>query len=170
MVAAAKAKARAESDALRDALTSALHKAVATDTMLSAWVASHQPLHMLAEFPEVTTTGGFDVVIGNPPYVKRSEVAKLYRFDGYATSDCPNIYAPCTERALALVRDGGVLSFVLPLSAVWSDDFAVLRKQLAAAGSVSMACFGLNPDMIFRGVGTRNAITFVRRVARRWCG
>jgi Eco57I restriction-modification methylase len=167
VVAASKAKARAESDALRDALTAALHKAVANDTQLDAWVASHQPLHMLAEFPEVTTKGGFDVVIGNPPYVKRSNVVKLYRFDGYATSDCPDIYAPCTERALALVRDGGVLSFVLPLSAAWSDDFPLLRKQLAGAGSVAMACFGRNPDAIFRGVGTRNAITFVRRGAAR---
>ena len=31
----------------------ALHKAVASDIKLDAWVASHQPLHMLAEFPEV---------------------------------------------------------------------------------------------------------------------
>jgi hypothetical protein len=163
VVATTKAKARTQSDALRDALTSALHKAVANDTKLEAWVASHQPLHMLAEFPEVMTSGGFDVVIGNPPYVKRSKVVKLYRFDDYATSHCPNIYAPCTERALALVRDGGVLSFVLPLSAAWSDDYRVLRKELTTAGSVSMACFGRNPDAIFRGVGTRNAITFVHR-------
>ena len=118
---------------------------------------------MLAEFPEVSTRGGFDVVIGNPPYVKRSKVVQLYRFDGYATSECPDIFAPCTERALALVREGGVLSFVLPLSAAWSDDFQILRKQLAGAGSVAMACFARNPDAIFRGVGTRNAITFVRR-------
>jgi hypothetical protein len=162
-VAVAKAKARGEADALRIALNTALHKAVASGTRLDDWIRSHQPLHMLAEFPEVTIRGGFDVVIGNPPYVKRSEAIKQYRFDGYATSDCPNIYAPCTERALALLRQGGMFSFVLPYNAAWSDDFKVLRGQLTTSGSVAMACFAMNPDALFRGVGIRNAITFVQR-------
>ena len=33
------------------------------------WRASHQPFHWFAEFAGIMAEGGFDVVIGNPPYV-----------------------------------------------------------------------------------------------------
>jgi hypothetical protein len=36
----------------------------------SAWRESHQPFHWFAEFYGVMREGGFDVVIGNPPYVE----------------------------------------------------------------------------------------------------
>ena len=35
-----------------------------------AWRASHQPFHWFVEFYGIMSKGGFDVVIGNPPYVE----------------------------------------------------------------------------------------------------
>lgn len=159
---AVKEKARRLADGLSGDLDAALHKASARDVPFETWRRSHQPMHVIAEFPEVMASGGFDVVIGNPPYVKRSNAVARYRFDGFETSETPDIFAPCTERALSLVRDKGVLAFVLPLSSAWSDDYQKLRAVLSRRGQVSVACFGRNPDAIFRGIGIRNAITFVR--------
>ena len=36
----------------------------------SNWVNSHSPFHWLIEFYGIMSRGGFDVVIGNPPYVE----------------------------------------------------------------------------------------------------
>ena len=51
------------------------------------WQASHQPLHWFAEFFGIMRHGGFDAVIGNPPYVEYKNVRKTYRIEpcGYAT-------------------------------------------------------------------------------------
>jgi len=46
------------------------------------WLESHQPFHWLAEFYEIINgNGGFDVVIGNPPYVTFSKVSYHKRSD-----------------------------------------------------------------------------------------
>ncbi len=41
-----------------------------------AWRASHQPFHWFVDFYGIMSKGGFDVVIGNPPYVSRKKVAE----------------------------------------------------------------------------------------------
>ncbi|RUQ36696.1 MAG: SAM-dependent methyltransferase, partial [Candidatus Competibacteraceae bacterium] len=43
------------------------------------WRKSHQPFHWFAEFYGVMRAGGFDVVIGNPPYIEYSKVRNTYR-------------------------------------------------------------------------------------------
>ena len=42
----------------------------ATPSEFAAWKKSHQPFHWAAEFYDTMQSGGFDVVIGNPPYVE----------------------------------------------------------------------------------------------------
>jgi hypothetical protein len=41
------------------------------------WVKSHQPFHWFVEFYGIVCTGGFDVIIGNPPYVEYTKVQGL---------------------------------------------------------------------------------------------
>lgn|GEM_PF-624644 len=146
---------------LNEALDAGLHKAAAAGTELAGWLAAHRPLHYLSAFPDVMRRGGFDVVIGNPPYVAKSEVWRTYQYSGVQTEHCPDIYAPCVERSAGLLASHGVLALVLPYSAVWSEEFSPLRKVLSQAGRVYVACFGRNPDSLFRGVGVRNAVTFM---------
>ena len=45
--------------------------------IFSAWRTSHQPFHWFAEFYGVMREGGFDVVIGNPPYVAKNKIKSL---------------------------------------------------------------------------------------------
>src|SRR5260370_21696378 len=39
-----------------------------------AWLKTHRPFHWLIEFYAIMSAGGFDVVIGNPPYVSAAKV------------------------------------------------------------------------------------------------
>ena len=72
-----------------------------------AWRASHQPFHWFVEFYEIMNKGGFDVVIGNPPYVEYSKIRKEYEIRRFATEQCGNLYAFCVERALGLTLGRG---------------------------------------------------------------
>ncbi len=95
----------------------------------AAWRASHQPFHWFAEFYGVMREGGFDVVIGNPPYVAKRKVTG-YAVKGYATEDCTDIYAWCLERVIAIAHPKAHTGMIVPLSLSFSGDFDVLRKLL----------------------------------------
>ena len=48
-----------------------------------AWTASHEPFHWFVEFYGIMHSGGFDVIIGNPPYIEYSKVKKTYTVRNY---------------------------------------------------------------------------------------
>ncbi|NJN90393.1 MAG: hypothetical protein HC878_08465 [Leptolyngbyaceae cyanobacterium SL_5_14] len=47
------------------------------------WRNSHQPFHWFVEFYSIIDRGGFDVIIGNPPYIESSKVKSLYDIQGF---------------------------------------------------------------------------------------
>jgi hypothetical protein len=129
------------------------------DGEYAGWRDSHQPFHWFVEYPDVVVEGGFDVVVGNPPYISRNDVVD-YSFSGFLTEGTPDIYAPCCERASQLVRPGGRLSMILPISSQFSSDFASLRRVLRARfGSLWVSTFSRNPAALFSaGLGVRSSI------------
>ena len=71
------------------------------------WRHSHVPFHWLVEFYGIMKKGGFDVVMGNPPYVEYAKVKATYRVKNYTTEECSNLYAFICERSVALLRESG---------------------------------------------------------------
>ncbi|MDA2989373.1 MAG: Eco57I restriction-modification methylase domain-containing protein, partial [Actinomycetota bacterium] len=121
------------------------------------------PLHWLVEFPEAMSAGGFDVVIGNPPYVPKGEID--YPLDDFETRDLPDIYAPCLERALSLLNIGGRLAMITPHSLMQSSRFKTLRLHIASvADSITCSAFARIPAGLFENdVRVRNTILICRR-------
>jgi len=70
-----------------------------------SWQKSHQPFHWWVEFYEIMRAGGFDVIIGNPPYVEWSKIENydLLRFK-YKTRVCGNLYTVICEQAYLLCQ------------------------------------------------------------------
>ncbi|MCF7993535.1 MAG: Eco57I restriction-modification methylase domain-containing protein [Chromatiaceae bacterium] len=69
-----------------------------------------------AAFPEVFARGGFDVVIGNPPYVRQEALGplKLYLAQCYASySGVADLYVYFYERGLNLLAPNGKLSYIV---------------------------------------------------------
>jgi len=70
------------------------------------------------EFPEVFAQGGFDVVIGNPPYVRQEMLAleaKNHFAANYATyHGMADLYVFFVERGYSLLREGGKFSYIFP--------------------------------------------------------
>ncbi len=95
----------------------------------AAWRESHQPFHWFAEFYGVMREGGFDVVIGNPPYVATRKITD-YSVRGYKTAECTDIYAWCLERVIDIASKKARTGMIVPLSLSFSGDFDDLRQML----------------------------------------
>lgn len=121
------------------------------------------PLHWIVEFPGAMSNGGFDVVIGNPPYVPRKDVT--YPIDELATRDLPDIYAPCLERSIGLLKRNGRLAIITPHSLMQSRNFKSLRAFVAAnADAITCSSFARIPAGLFdSNVRVRNSILMCKR-------
>ena len=104
--------------------------------------------------------GGFDVVIGNPPYINRRKIS-TYQFGPYPCSGAPDIYAPCAYRAHQLQNKAGSYGMVLPLSITFGTEYKDLRDALTGQNrNYHVASFGYVPDALFRGVHLRITLNF----------
>jgi hypothetical protein len=122
------------------------------------WKASHQPFHWFVEFYGIMANGGFDCVIGNPPYVEKAKLGGRYHVHGYETQDCRDIYAWCVERSVRVVAERGRLGLIIPVSIVSSANFAPLRRTVATDHSLWMAHFANRPGQLFAGAQSRLTI------------
>lgn len=97
--------------------------------------------HWSLAFPEPMQRGGFDVVIGNPPYVEYPRVRQLYTLDSYTTLATGNLYALTMERAAQLVAPGGRCGMIVPASATCASGYRSLQKLLLAQHALHIASF-----------------------------
>lgn len=134
---------------------------------LAAWQTSHQPFHWFAEFNGVMAEGGFDVVIGNPPYVELRLVRSQYRLQGYQTEEAGNLYAVCMERSSSLVKDASSFGMIVPAGLMGLDDSRSLRHKLISEfNSVACSTYAIRPSKLFDGVDQRLCIFLGRRSRR----
>ncbi|WP_242521388.1 Eco57I restriction-modification methylase domain-containing protein [Tamlana sp. s12] len=82
-------------------------------------VAGDKAFNWEEQFPKVFEKGGFDVVIGNPPYVSKSfsDVEKKYYHDKYSTAQYQlDLYISFLEKGTKLLHDSGQISYIIPNS------------------------------------------------------
>jgi len=79
-----------------------------------------KPFNWEQEFKDIMADGGFDVVIGNPPYVSIYKISaqpeeKQFFTDHYGAAHMKfDLYVLFTERALSLLKNGGLFGFIVP--------------------------------------------------------
>ena len=172
VTAADKANLRSRMDALETELNRflAVEYRINPDdsSAYATWRDSHRPFHWFVEFYGIMQTGGFDVVIGNPPYVAKHKIAKSYRFKGFNTDGCPDIYAPILEQSISVARDKGRVSMIVPLSLTFSSRFPSLRTLIyRECGNVWFSSFGRIPSALFSfDTRVRNAIILSQKSKR----
>jgi Eco57I restriction-modification methylase len=125
---------------------------------LALWRRSHQPFHWFVEFYGTMRQGGFDVIIGNPPYVEYSKVREDYQVqETYRTLSCGNLYAFVLERAFHLTASDGFSGSIVPLSLVCTKRMEDLRS-FVCRHPCWISCFDMRPSSLFEGIAQRLCI------------
>jgi type II restriction/modification system DNA methylase subunit YeeA len=96
-------------------------------------------------FPHVMASGGFNAVIGNPPYVRQESIKeqKEYFQSRYAVyQGTADLYAYFIERGISLLRDGGIFSYIVANKWLRANYGKPLRKFLLAKQIEEIVDFG----------------------------
>jgi hypothetical protein len=129
---------------------------------LEKWKLSHDPFHWFVEFYGIISRGGFDVIIGNPPYVEYSKVKKDYEIKGYQTEKCGNLYGFVIERNNQFLQTLGITGMIIPHSAICTDRMEELQCQMNNKSTLWISSFCIRPAKLFDGVDQRLAIYIMR--------
>ena len=127
---------------------------------LGRWVNAHQPFHWFVEYYGIIASGGFDVIVGNPPYIETSKIKK-YKVRGYVTEKTGNIYALCVERSSELLSETGYLGVIVPLSGFSTARMGEYQNLLIQRfGGLALSFFSgdAHPSVLFDGVKYRLSI------------
>ena len=101
-------------------------------------VAGEKAFNWQAQFPKVFEKGGFDVVIGNPPYVNAMEIKKSYTSEAFnyikrnyeTAKGTVDLYIYFFEKGLSLLKKDGVLAFITPNRYLSASYGAALRNYI----------------------------------------
>jgi hypothetical protein len=129
-----------------------------------------------AEFPEIMKRGGFDAVIGNPPYLRIQGLQEHYRdqidyFLNYYQSALKrfDLYLLFVEKGFKLLTTGGYLGYICPHKFTNSDFGSGLRSFLAKNAAINaLVSFGNN--LVFKAASTYTGILILSKNQNAYLG
>jgi hypothetical protein len=105
-----------------------------------------------AEFPEIMKAGGFDAVIGNPPYVRiqgfpREQIAYLTNKYDSATGNC-DLYVSFIEQGYELLRPNGRFGMIVP-NKFFRTDYGIGLRNLLATNRATQKIVDFGANQVF---------------------
>ena len=126
------------------------------------WLKVYQPFHWFIEFYKIMSEGGFDVIIGNPPYLERREIE--YEPRNYISLDSGAVHAYCIERSMKLLHKNGCISMIVPLSLPSTQRMQVVQRIIETNHNTWYANYAWRPGKLFDAVN-RALTIFVANAA-----
>lgn len=131
-------------------------------------VAGDKAFNWKEQFPEVFEKGGFDVIIGNPPYVRHELISEIKpflekKFDCYnGTAD---LYTFFYEKGLAIMNEKGMFGFITPNKFIESNYGKDLRSFINKFNLIKIIDFGELP--VFSDASTFPCIVLINKETRK---
>lgn len=135
-----------------------------TSSDFSLWASEMKPLHWEVEFSEVMARGGFDAIIGNPPYIQKSQIPNLLLASllGYKVNVFTDLFEVCYERSLGLLSPSGRHGMIVMSSLARGDKCQGLRQLISELGmSEWWSTYSIRPASLFTGIKVRNTILII---------
>ncbi len=131
------------------------------------------PFDWKEAFPQIIAGGGFDVIVGNPPYIRIQNMVKYSpdevryyqsRYSPYTTSKSDNFdkYALFIEKSLSLLKSSGSLGYIVPNKFFKTRAGASLRQLITSQRYLAeIVDFGV--QQVFSGQTTTYTCILVLR-------
>ena len=125
---------------------------------------------MDSEATEKTGRGGFDCIIGNPPYIRVQELNKwapeeceFYKWN-YKSAEKGNydIYVVFTEKGLSLLNENGLLGFIMPHK-FWQAKYGEGLRELIGNGRNLKSLVDFGDQQVFTSATTYTAVHILSR-------
>ncbi|HRG17480.1 MAG TPA: N-6 DNA methylase [Flavobacterium lutivivi] len=129
-----------------------------------ATIAGDKAFNWQNEFPQVFEKGGFDVVIGNPPYLNmtKANTGNLFldyyinKFESIKNANSKNIYTLFNEMSSDLVKRNGIVSFIIPEGFLKTRSYDDCVKLMNQNGKIIKAIYF--DDWVFEDATTGSMI------------
>lgn len=129
-------------------------------------VAGDKAFNWQTEFPKIFDKGGFDVIIGNPPYVRPHNIAdneKVFLWNKYfVASQKTDLYAFFTEKGALLLKQNGILGYIMPKTWMSIHSFFKLRQFILENYNINQ--IGLLPKKVFDDAIVETAIIIFENI------
>ena len=118
-------------------------------------------------FADVFEKGGFDIVIGNPPYVivsKDDPCKALYdKIYTVAKGGKRNLYHLFFEKGIKILKKGGIISYITPDTFIAGNDTANLRKYFIENVKIHKVILYGEKDKVFKNVTQAVAVSLMTK-------
>ncbi len=118
------------------------------------------------QFPEMMKEGGFDVIIGNPPYIRIQNLPRhetKWINENYVTpSGNYDIYIPFVERGLSLLNPKGVLGYILPHK-FFTASYGLKLRGVIAEGKHLAEIVHFGEQQVFESASTYTCIMMLSK-------
>ena len=133
-------------------------------------VQKHNFFHWHLEFEDIFTEGGFDIVIGNPPYLdseflkkhaprERTAIGHLYE----SARGNWDLFIPFTELAIQLTKENGLQSFVTPNKILGADYAKALQQVFFSYSIQEVHDFSPVGNALFEGASVSVVAVIVKK-------
>ena len=120
---------------------------LASCAIFESWKQNYKPFNWLIEFFGILSAGGFNVIVGNPPYLEAREVK--YSPRGLRTDASKAVHGFFIERSNDLLSPIGGMSMILPMSLVSTQRMKVVQDVLERDRITWYSNFAWRPAKLF---------------------
>lgn len=121
------------------------------------------------EFPEVFANGGFDIIVGNPPYVSAEYISEIdktfYEKNYYSAYGRQNLYIIFYEKAINLLKENGNLGFITPYTILKNMYYKEIREYILNNTSI-LEIIDFKGITVFQDAGVDSIILLLKKEKR----